>query len=53
MKKILPFFFLFLFYSLNLQAANISVYSANGFTCGRMGLRNKKETKRRREEFFS
>lgn len=38
MKKILPLFFLFLFSSFNLHAANITVYSANGFTCGRMGL---------------
>ena len=37
MKKVLPFFFLFLF-SANLHAAGIPVYSANGFTCGRMGV---------------
>ncbi len=33
----LLFFFVFLL-SFNVQAAGIPVYSANGFTCGRMGL---------------
>ncbi len=38
MKKIIPFFFLLLLFPLSLHAAGIPVYSANGFTCGRMGL---------------
>lgn len=38
MKKILPLFLLLIFLPSESHAAAIPVFSANGFTCGRMGV---------------
>lgn len=38
MKKLLPLFLFFFLLPLSVKAENIPVYSANGFTCGRLGL---------------